>query len=68
MNEINNHRKVLLTVREACEALSIGRTKLNELLRSNRLKGVKIGERGIRVPSSEIERFVAEGIGEGANS
>jgi excisionase family DNA binding protein len=50
----------LVTQKEACERLSVGMTTLSELTRSGAIRTVKIGPRGIRVPESEIDRFVRE--------
>jgi len=47
-----------LTVRQACERLQICRTTLYGLIRAGRIRTVAIGKRGVRVPASEIERFV----------
>jgi excisionase family DNA binding protein len=51
------------TIPEACEMLSVCRTTLYGLVRNGEIKTVKIGKRGVRVPVSEIHRFV-EGAGE----
>ena len=51
----------LYTAKEACAKLAISRTTLYELVKANRLRIVKVGTRQFRVPSSEIERFMAEG-------
>ncbi len=50
----------LLKIPEAAAELSIGRSRLYELLQAGEIKAVKIGSRGVRVPSSEIDRFIAE--------
>lgn len=50
--------KLLLTTTEAAEALGICRSKLYELLRSGRLRSVRIdGSR--RVSAAELREFVA---------
>jgi excisionase family DNA binding protein len=49
--------KVLLTIEEAAERLSMGRTKVYELVRSGRLESVTIG-RSRRVPVAALEPFV----------
>ncbi len=59
--------KFLLTVEEAAERLSIGRTKAYELVASGELESVTIG-RCRRVPAEALEPFVAklrQGDGEG---
>ena len=49
--------KLLLTVREAQDVLSIGRSKLYELIASGALPVVHIG-RAIRLPAKELEKWV----------
>ncbi len=49
--------KVLLTLAEAAEALSIGRTTLRALIRDGEIESVRIGT-AIRVPAAEIERWI----------
>jgi excisionase family DNA binding protein len=49
--------KVLLTVEEAAERLSIGRTKAYELLTSGALESVRIG-RCRRIPVEALDPFV----------
>jgi len=48
----------LLKIPEAAAELSIGRSRLYELLQAGELRSVKIGTRGVRVPASELDRFV----------
>ena len=48
----------LLKIPEAAAELSIGRSRLYELLQAGEIKAVKIGSRGVRVPASELDRFV----------
>jgi excisionase family DNA binding protein len=50
--------KVLLAPEDAAEALSIGRTRVYELMRSGALGSVTIGS-SRRVPVAALERFVA---------
>jgi excisionase family DNA binding protein len=50
--------RLLLTVEEAAERLSIGRTKAYELMASGELESVTIG-RCRRVPVEALEPFVA---------
>lgn len=51
--------KAAYTNAEACLALSITRSTLYELIRCGRIRAVKIGSRGHRIPLSEIERFLS---------
>ena len=50
--------KILLTVEEAAERLSIGRTKAYELMATGALQSVTIG-RSRRIPAEALEPFVA---------
>jgi excisionase family DNA binding protein len=48
---------LLLTEREACERLRLGRSTLRRLWAEGAINPVKIG-RSLRFPASEVERFV----------
>ncbi len=48
-----------LKAREAAEKLSICTEYLYQLHRRGELKAVKIGNRGIRFPEAEIQRWLA---------
>lgn len=50
----------LLTVKQACQELQIGRTRLHGLCRGGAIRTVKIGTRGVRIPREEIARYVRE--------
>lgn len=50
---------VLLKIPEVMERLAVGQTKVYELMTSGDLRSVKLG-RSRRVPSDELDRFVAE--------
>lgn len=52
-------------VPEAAAELAVGRTRLYELIASGELRTVRIGERGVRVPAEEIDRFITERLGDG---
>ena len=47
----------ILTVKQVCEMLNIGRNNAYELVRSGAIKSVTIGRR-IRIPKENIIRFV----------
>ncbi len=51
--------QLLLTIPAAAEHMSLGRSKTYELIQEGRLSTVRIG-RAIRIPTSEVERFVAQ--------
>jgi excisionase family DNA binding protein len=57
-------RPVLLMRREACEHLKIGLSRYKLLVAEGRLREVAIGERGRRLPLSEVERFISERLAE----
>lgn len=50
----------LLRIPEAAAELSIGRSRLYELIAAGEIAAVKIGSRGVRIPDTELDRFVAE--------
>jgi excisionase family DNA binding protein len=50
---------VLLKIPEVLERLAISQTKLYELMSSGELRSVKVG-RARRIPSDELDRFIAE--------
>jgi excisionase family DNA binding protein len=52
-------KTVLLKIPDVMERLSVGQTKVYELMSSGALRSVKVG-RARRVPSDELERFMAE--------
>ena len=49
----NQQNSKLYTVRQTCETLQIGRTLLYGLCKVGAIKSIKVGKRGIRVPSAE---------------
>jgi excisionase family DNA binding protein len=51
----------LLTVKQACNQLQISRTHLYGLCKAGTIQAMKIGPRGVRIPSEEIDRFIREG-------
>jgi excisionase family DNA binding protein len=50
---------VLLRIPEVMERLSLGQTKVYELMSSGELRSVKVG-RSRRIASDDLERFIAE--------
>ena len=50
-------RSLLCTVEQAAETLSLGRTSIYVLLRSGRLRSVKVGARRL-IPRAALEEFV----------
>jgi excisionase family DNA binding protein len=51
--------KLLLKIPEVMARLAVGQTKVYELMSSGELRSVRVG-RSRRVPSDDLERFVAE--------
>lgn len=62
---VNEGLPTLLTVRQACRELQIGRTRLHGLCQAGALRTVRVGPRGVRIPRGEIARFIREQLGEG---
>ncbi|WP_137680946.1 helix-turn-helix domain-containing protein [Aurantiacibacter suaedae] len=56
----------LLTVRETCDALRIGRTNVYRLISEGQLKVVKIGS-ATRITTASIRALVGADAGEAAN-
>lgn len=54
-------QKALLTLDEAAEALSLGRTTLRSLIRNGEIDAIRVGA-AVRVPAIEIERWIADRI------
>jgi excisionase family DNA binding protein len=52
----------LLRRKEACDLLGISLSRYKLLIASGRMREIRIGLRGKRLPASEIDRFVAEGM------
>jgi excisionase family DNA binding protein len=50
----------LLTIREVMARLNIKRDRAYDLVRSGALAHVRVGPRGIRVPETEVDRFIRE--------
>jgi excisionase family DNA binding protein len=50
---------LLLKIPDVMARLAVGQTKVYELMSSGELRSVKVG-RSRRVPSDELERFMAE--------
>ncbi len=50
---------LLLTEREMCERLRLGRSTIRRLMAEGALRPLKIG-RSLRFPASEAERYVLE--------
>jgi excisionase family DNA binding protein len=60
--EINNNssRPALLRRPEACRLLGIGPSTYKILVGNGILREVAIGERGRRLPYTEVERYIAD--------
>ena len=50
----------LYRVAQAAEELAIGETRLREIIAAGELLAVHVGDRAIRIPASELDRYVEE--------
>lgn len=55
--EVSVEDQLLVDVRTACHRLSIGRTRLYELLAAGELEAVHVG-RSVRIPTDGLRTFV----------
>ncbi|MGP8160709.1 MAG: helix-turn-helix domain-containing protein [Candidatus Dormibacteria bacterium] len=55
-----DHR--LLTIAQACTALGVSRPTLAELRRQGRVPFVRIGSRGVRIPTDAVAEFIAANV------
>jgi len=63
MENVNNPKGPLLLRRsEAQKLLGLGPSKYKQLVAAGLLREIAIGERGRRLPFTEAERFVVEGL------
>ncbi len=62
-----DEQPLLLRAEEAAKLLSLGRSKVFEMLASGELPAVRIG-RAVRVPRTALERWVRERSGEPGDS
>lgn len=53
--------KVAYSRKEACEALSLGYTKLHELINDQKLKAFKVGRKTL-IPADSLHDFVSREI------
>lgn len=59
-NNNNPSQPALLRRPEACRALGIGPSTYKALVARGALREVAIGERGRRLPFSEVQRYISE--------
>jgi excisionase family DNA binding protein len=52
----------LLTMKQACDTLSVSRGQLYRMIWMGAIQPVKIGPRGVRIRSTDVERIVREGV------
>lgn len=57
-----NARESLLTVPEVAARLAVKESTIRAWLLTRRLCKVRVGRRAVRVPASEIDRIIAEGL------
>lgn len=58
--------KVMLTVEEAAQLLSMGTTKAYELVAQGRIPSVRLGPRCTRVPRAALEAWASQAAEEAA--
>jgi excisionase family DNA binding protein len=63
ISNLQPHHKELVTVREAARLLSLGQSKIYELIRRHELAAVKI-DGATRIPMTVIERWIGEKLDE----
>ena len=52
----------LLTVPEIAQRLAVKESTIRAWLLSRRLCKVRVGRRAVRIPASEVDRIIAEGL------
>jgi excisionase family DNA binding protein len=52
----------LLTIPEVAQQLAIKESTVRAWILTRRLGRVKVGRRAVRVPASEVDRLIAEGL------
>lgn len=50
---------------EAADYLGVGETTVRELIRAGELGAVSIGQRGLRIPIVELDRWIADNMRRG---
>ena len=50
--------KKALTKKEACELMGIANGTLEKLIKSGKLRWIRVGERGVRIATAELDRFL----------
>lgn len=51
----------MYSIKEAQELLGVTKTTLNNWAKKGKIKFVKLGERLVRIPESELKKFIEEG-------
>lgn len=62
MNEFKNTSglKLLLSVREAAQALAVSERTLWQMTKDGVIGSIKVGTRSVRYPVAELERWIEE--------
>ncbi len=58
--------KLLLKLPEVAERLNVTRSRVYGLVRDGKIRSVKLGKRGVRVPPEAVDEYVAKLIRESA--
>lgn len=64
MEPVTGHLPQLLDIDSARRALGLSRSRIYELIRIGKVRVVRLGPRGMRVPVSELRRIEKDGISE----
>lgn len=54
----------MLTINEVAELLSVTRQTVNTLVKTGKLKKIKIGDRAVRISRADLEEFIRRGRGD----
>ena len=53
--------KKALTKPEVCEVLGIAMGTLDKLIKGKKIRCIRVGERGVRISTAELDRFLSGG-------
>ena len=59
---MNIDYRLVFSIKEAVEVLGIGKTKIHELIRDQKIQSIKIGSRRL-IPRSAITDFLEQALG-----
>lgn len=62
LTSTSTHNEGLLTVKESCQILRVGATKLYELINAGAIEVIYLGNRSTRIKHSSIKRLLENGL------